>query len=217
MTIIQTDRQNSTKKDILQYLLKLGQATAQDIAEELNISPQATRRHLKDLEGEDLIEHQQIQVKIGRPQNVYHLSRLGREMFPQGYNEFAVSFLDTLKETIGEKQVNEILEKQSERKTQQYKKFLSRGSLEERMNLLAELRRDEGYMAELYHLKDDGEGKKFFLAEHNCAISDVAESYPSVCHNELAMFAEILSDCTVERTDWINNGEHRCGYLIQSK
>jgi len=28
------------------------------------------------------------------------------------------------------------------------------------------------------------------------------------------MFEEILADCTVERTHWIVNGEHRCGYLI---
>jgi DeoR family suf operon transcriptional repressor len=54
------------------------------------------------------------------------------------------------------------------------------------------------------------------LREHNCAISNVAESFPSVCGHELEMFAAVLPDCTVERTHWINNGEHQCGYLIKA-
>ncbi len=42
----------------------------------------------------------------------------------------------------------------------------------------------------------------------------MAESFPSVCGHELEMFGAVLPDCTVERTHWIVNGEHRCGYLI---
>ena len=59
--------------------------------------------------------------------------------------------------------------------------------------------------------------QQFILVEHNCAISDVAESYPSICGHELEMFAAVLPDCHVERTQWINNGEHRCGYSIEKK
>ena len=57
----------------------------------------------------------------------------------------------------------------------------------------------------------------FLFLEHNCAISNVAESFPSVCGHELEMFAAVLPDCTVERTQWIINGEHRCGYLVQAR
>jgi DeoR family transcriptional regulator, suf operon transcriptional repressor len=59
--------------------------------------------------------------------------------------------------------------------------------------------------------------KSYILAEHHCAISEVAESYPSICGHELEMFSIVLPDCTVERTHWINKGEHRCGYLIKAK
>jgi DeoR family suf operon transcriptional repressor len=60
-------------------------------------------------------------------------------------------------------------------------------------------------------------GECFILTEYNCAISHIAESYPSVCGHELEMFAVALPDCTVQRTHWLVNGEHRCGYLIQPK
>lgn len=220
MTITQPP---STKQDILQYLLKSGQATAQELADTIRISPQATRRHLKDLETEGLIEYQSIQNGMGRPQHIYHLSKAGRSLFPHRYGEFAVSFLDTLMETVGEQQVSEVLRKQWERKAVQYQQRIGTGTLKERVAKLVQLRQEEGYMAQL-HLIDPGTSKngnskqdKFILAEHHCAISEVAISYPSICDYELEMFAAILPDCTVERTHWLNNGEHSCGYLIQIK
>jgi DeoR family transcriptional regulator, suf operon transcriptional repressor len=33
----------------------------------------------------------------------------------------------------------------------------------------------------------------------------------------LEMFELALQDCKVERTHWLAEGEHRCGYLVQAK
>lgn len=205
----------STKQDILQYLLQQGQATALDLAKNLDISPQAIRRHLKDLSTDSLVEHQVVQTKIGRPQYVYQLSRQGRDRFPHRYGEFAVSFLDTLTETLGEEKVSEVLQKQWERKALDYKQHLGEGSLQQRLLKLVELRKQEGYMAEVQPVKSSSE--TYILAEHNCAIAEVAESYPKVCDHELELFSSILPECKVERTHWMNKGEHRCGYLIEAK
>ena len=203
----------ATKEEILQYLLKFPQVTAQDLAEALGLSPQAIRRHLKDLELDNFVEYQIVQEGRGRPQYRYCLSKQGHEYFPNGYNEFAVSFLDTLVETVGEQQVGEVLRKQWERKADEYRQSLGSGSLFKRVTKLVELRRQEGYMAEL-HCLEQKTPEKYILAEHNCAISDVAESYPTVCGHELEMFAAILPDCSVERTQWMNQEGHTCGYLI---
>jgi DeoR family transcriptional regulator, suf operon transcriptional repressor len=209
-----TTQQSSTKQDILEYLLKHSQATAFELAEFLHISPQAIRRHLKDLEAEDLIAYSSpAQTGIGRPQLVYHLSRQGRDRLQKSdsHGKFAVSLLDTLAETVGHDQVSSILKKQWERKAEEYRERVGKGSLEERVANLVELRKIEGYMAEFHQVESDD---SFILMEHNCAISNVAESFPSVCGHELEMFAAVLTDCTVERTHWIINGEHRCGYLV---
>jgi DeoR family suf operon transcriptional repressor len=209
-----TTESHSTKQDILKYLLKQGQATSQQLAESLDISPQATRRHLKDLEEENLIEYELVPASMGRPYYLYKLSPQGRDRFPNRYSEFALSFLDTLAETVGEEQVKVVLRKQWERKAEEYRKRLGKGSLKTRVTKLVKLRQEEGYMAELHPVEKND---RFILAEHNCAISEVAESFPSVCGHELEMFAAVLPDCIVERTHWINQGEHRCGYLIQKK
>jgi DeoR family transcriptional regulator, suf operon transcriptional repressor len=216
-----TTQQPSTKQDILRYLLKQGQANAQELADHLQISPQAIRRHLKDLETEGLILHEAVQVGMGRPNHLYQLSPQGRDRFPDRYDEFAISFLDTLTETVGHDQVSTILQKQWERKAQEYRDRLGSGSLQERVANLVKLRNAEGYMAEWYLVESENPeaqiDPKFIITEYNCAISHIAQSFPNICGHELEMFAAALQDCKVERTHWLVNGEHRCGYLIQAR
>ena len=206
----------STKDDILQFLLKRGSATAQNLATELGISAQATRRHLKDLEAEGLIVHEVSRQGTGRPQYVYELSAAGRSRFPDGYDEFALGLLETLSDSLGKDHVSEMLRQQWVRKAIEYRQMLGSSPLAERVARLVELRRAEGYMAEWEAVPqtEASEEPKFFISEHNCAISTVASSFPKVCEHELEMFAIALEGCKVERTQWMAGGEHRCGYVV---
>ena len=212
----------STKDDILQYLLKRGSATAQVLATELGISAQAIRRHLKDLEAEGLIVHEVSRGGTGRPQYIYELSTAGRSRFPDGYDEFALGLLETLAGTLGKDQVSQMLREQWVRKAIEYRQVLGAGPLADRVARLVELRRDEGYMAEWEEVPQgeadpgDPHERKFFISEHNCAISTVASSFPKVCEHELEMFAIALEGCKVERTQWMAGGEHRCGYVVSA-
>lgn len=221
MTFVQPS--SSTKDDILVYLLKQGEATAQALAEHFEVSAQAIRRHLKDLEAEALIEHRAVHEGMGRPNHLYRLSAKGRDRFPAQYDEFAISLLDTLAETVGRDQVGTILRKQWERKALEYREQVGTGTVAERVAKLVNLRQAEGYMAE-WHEVDPTEleaevavnppGPCYIITEYNCAISHIAESFPSVCGHELEMFQLALSDCAVQRTHWLVQGEHRCGYLV---
>lgn len=209
----------STKDDILQYLLKQEEATAQALAAHLDVSAQAIRRHLKDLSAEGLIEHRVAHEGMGRPNYLYFLSRKGRDRFPAQYDEFALSLLDTLKETVGQEQVKDILHRQWHRKAEDYRRQVGDGPLPERVDRLVQLRRAEGYMAEWHEVEPDteaSESARYVITEYNCAISQIAESFPSVCGHELEMFQIALPDCSVERTHWLVEGEHHCGYLVKA-
>ena len=206
------EQHTSTKQDILEYLLKQDRAIAQDLATVMDISPQAVRRHLKDLQTEGLIAYQSVSSGTGRPQHIYQLSQKGRDRFPNQYDRFAISFLDTLVENLGYEQAAKMLHHHWQKKSIDYREKLGNGVLRDRVARLVELRRQEGYMAD-YHAVD-GQNDRFILTEHNCAISQVAASFPAVCGHELEMFAAALADCQVERTHWIVGGEHQCGYLI---
>ncbi|MCU0524400.1 MAG: iron-sulfur cluster biosynthesis transcriptional regulator SufR [Elainella sp. Prado103] len=205
----------STKQDILNYLLKQSKATAQELAESLDISPQATRRHLKDLQEEGLIEHEVVRVGMGRPNYFYRLSSAGRAQFPGRYDDFAVSLLGTLADSIDKKQFNDILRKQWERKAQEYRDRVGTGSLADRVARLVELRQAEGYMAEYHPIEAENGLPRYIITEYNCAISHIAETFPTVCGHELEMFTIALEGCQVERTHWMVGGEHQCGYLVR--
>ena len=207
-----------TKEDILRFLLKRGTANAGAIAQHLEVTPQAIRRHLKSLEASELIEHESSQAGIGRPNHVYQLSRKGREHFPDQYDQFALSLLNTVADTMGPEQVSKLLKHQWQKKAKEYREKLGDAPLKDRMQVLVKLRQAEGYMAECYPAEADApESAAFVIAEYNCAIAHIAESYPTVCGHELAMFAIALPDCSVERTHWLVNGEHQCGYLVKPK
>lgn len=220
---------STTKEDILQHLLKQGDATAQDLAAAAEVSPQAIRRHLKDLELEDLIVHQAVQVKVGRPQYRYRLSKKGRSHFPDSYDRFAVSLLDTLSETVPPEQFRDILKTQWDKKIEEYRDRISSGTLHDRLLKLAELRRAEGFMSEvspldrtLHQLADAdsllaGRAEGFVVTEYNCAIANIAESFPTVCGHELELFTVLFPDCQVKRTHWMIRGQNYCGYLIQAE
>ncbi len=221
---MQIAQQSSTKQEILEYLLKHTQATALELAVALDVSPQAIRRHLKDLETEELLVYSASSpAGMGRPQHIYKLSQRGRftlrRDWADSYGDFAVSLLDTLAETVGHDQVSSILKKQWERKALEYHQKVGNGSLAQRVAMLVELRKAEGFMAEYHAVESEDSlvSEGFIIAEHNCAISNVAESFPSVCGHELEMFGAVLPDCTVERTHWIIDGEHRCGYLVRKQ
>lgn len=221
----QATQPTSSKQAILIYLRKAGQATAQTLAEHLGISPQAIRRHLKDLEAERLIRHVAQPSGLGRPQHFYQLSPQGEAQFPASYDEFALGLLNTLAETLGSEQMGSLLQQQWQRKAQEYQAQMGCGSLAKRLERLVQLRQAEGYMAEYYpypnHLAAarategaEQYAEQYVLVEHHCAIAQIAQRFPSVCGHELEMFAAALPDCRVERLTWQVNGEHQCGYWI---
>ena len=241
-----TPLQSSTKDDILRYLLRKGETSSQALADDLGISAQAVRRHLKDLEAERLIVHQPVSSGMGRPQYVYQLTDEGRSYFPEAYDRFALDLLDTLTETVSPEQFQTILRQQWQRKGQDYHHQMKHLPLEQRVKRLVELRRAEGYMTD-WHLaspefseaevtdpsdtktaahpnpgaaagEDHSTVPAFVVTEYNCAIANVSKSFPSICDYELELYTQALGeDCQVERTHWMIEGEHRCGYLIQER
>lgn len=214
---------SDTKRDILHCLLREGRLSAQELAAQLAISPQAVRRHLKDLEAQQLVTHEVLAGAVGRPQYRYAISEAGREELRQwqrrqhsgGSKGFAVELLESVAATLGPDQVQDVLEVAWRRKAIDYRQKIGNGSLADRLAQLVALRQEEGYMAEFYAVTEQDQPSAYLFTEYNCAIAAVAQSFPAVCDHELQMLAIALEDCAVERTHWIVDGEHRCGYLIR--
>lgn len=75
---------------------------------------------------------------------------------------------------------------------------------------LAQLRSDEGYMAEVRLLPDG-----FMLIENHCPICTAATSCQQFCKTELDVFQRLFEDkAVVTRTDHLLAGARRCAYKI---
>ncbi len=83
---------SSTKEQILKMLKVQKRLTVGEMAEQLQITEMAVRRHLSALEREELVESTLVRQPMGRPTNVYQLSVKGHQRFPRHYQQTMLDF-----------------------------------------------------------------------------------------------------------------------------
>ncbi len=203
--------QASTRDSVLNLLLQQGELEAGDLAEQLTISVQAMRRHLRALENDGLIECSSPSKGPGRPSYRWRLTGQGRDRFPDGSGRFALGLLDSMRASLPEQTLRDLLNQQAEDKAQRYRRLLGTGPLAERLERLADLRREEGYVT---LCSPDDDGRSWRLQEVHCSVQRIAEEFPAVCDQELLLIRRTVPDCQVERVHWRLEGGHACGFRI---
>lgn len=203
--------QAPTRETTLTLLLRQGETSAAHLANQLGISVQAMRRHLRSLEDDGLVESTPMPAGPGRPSNSWRLTDRGHQHFPDGSEHFALGLLHSMAATLPPETMVSLLTQQAIDKAGHYRQKLGSAPLEERVALLAELRRQEGYVTEL---QDAPDGQGWCLSEFHCSVQRIAEEYPVVCDQELELIRQTFPDCQVERVHWRLKGEHSCGFRI---
>ena len=201
--------QPSTRKGILAILLRLGEATANDIATRLKISVQATRRHLRGLEDEGLIEGSSSAEGPGRPSYHWQLTSQGHAQFADGSESFALTLLESLSKELSDQAFQALLHQQAQQQAAQYRERLGDGPLEQRVERLVELRKAECYVAEC-----DPEANGWVIREYHCSVMRIAEQFPCVCDQELQLIRHTFPDCQVDRVHWRLEAGHSCGFRL---
>jgi DeoR family suf operon transcriptional repressor len=202
-------REAPTRQAALTLLLRRGQATATLLAEQLGVSVQAMRRHLRSLEEEGLVEASSTGAGPGRPSNHWQLTAKGQGQFPDGSEDFALGLLASMAGSLPPGTVQTLLEQQARDKAVSYRRHLGDGSLQQRLERLVELRRREGYVAEC---SSDGDG--WLVSEFHCSVMRIAEQFPCVCDQELQLLRQTFPDCSVERVHWRLDQGHSCGFRL---
>ena len=200
-----------TREAALSLLLRLGEATAGDLAAQLHVSVQVMRRHLRTLEEEGLVEASSGATGPGRPSNRWQLTARGQDRFPDGSEAFALSLLSSIAETLPASTVQDLLERQAEEKAARYRRQLGSGPLRERLERLVDLRRGEGFVAEC---RADGSDGAWVVSEFHCSVMRLAEQFPCICDQELQLLRLTFPDCLVERVHWRLEQGHSCGFRL---
>ena len=194
--------------DVLRELKHAQPLTAKDLAEKLGVSANAIRHHLKELAAEALVTHGREQRGVGAPTFAYRLSAAGEALFPRRYEETLTDVLARLEAKVGRRAAVEIFEDRYDDLTRRMRTELDGATPAERLECIARLMNDAGYMAEW-----DERAGAFRLAEHNCAIRAVAEQFPEVCAAEEKFLAAVLG-ARVRREAHIPSGCNACEYSI---
>jgi DeoR family suf operon transcriptional repressor len=202
-----------TREAVLARLLRVGEATAADLALQLAVSVQVMRRHLRSLQEEGLVEASPAAEGPGRPSNRWRLTEAGQGRFTDGSGDFALGLLHSLSTSLSPAQIEELMLRQAEDKAAGYRGRIGAGTLPERLEQLVELRRREGFVAEL---RPDPEiAGAWVISEFHCSVMRIAEEFPMVCDQELQLIRRTFPDCQVERVHWRLEEGHSCGFRLR--
>ena len=205
---------SKTKRRIVKMLKTEGPLDAATLAERIGVSAMAIRQHLYILQDEKMVTAKERPVPLGRPAKYWELTRKADRLFPDAYAELSVSLIDSLNDAFGPDGLQRILERRTARQRASYSsRILSSMPLRRKLQKLAEIRTDEGYMAEV---RSEGAGVYLFIENH-CPICAAASSCTGLCANELVLFKSILGPgAKVGRVEHILAGERRCAYKVSS-
>ena len=199
-----------TRRQVVMALKQQGGMTADELAEHLGITAVAVRRHLANLERDQLVVHEQVKRPVGRPGFVYHLSEPANFLFPSSYHELAAQVLKAVESMFGREAIDLIFEQRRKEMERLYGARMDGDSLRERLDQLTELRGAEGYMANWEENRDGS----FMLHQHHCPIIWVAEFCGPACREEMAMMGDLL-DADITRRSHQAAGDTTCSYEIR--
>lgn len=204
------DLLGETRAAIVQHLRDAGDASVGELAEYLDISDVATRRHVDRLAEDGLVDSRTVNPGRGRPVARWSLTGRGLELFPSRYDELAHQLLDFLADS-GREQLGAFLRWRQEQQVATYADDIDGEDLPRRVEQLAELLTRDGYRAEV---EPDGDG--FTLRQQHCTIADVAADQPLLCAHEAAAFGRLLGDeVRVTRRETIAKGDGACVCHVQ--
>ncbi|HDX9580286.1 TPA: ArsR family transcriptional regulator [Bacillus pseudomycoides] len=204
----------STREELIQLLKVRGEQTVALLAEALQITEMAVRRHLSKLEKDEHIETKMVRQHVGRPMYVYCLSEKGEDLFPKQYKQFAVEMLEDLQHIGDEELVNKLLRARTDRMEEQLARRVNRKETTlERLKEIAIMQEKNGYMVRVEH---EGE-HSFILQKQNCPLMEVAEKFPQICHDEKSMYKKLLPNADVKVLSSMCGGDCFCSYRIKEK
>ncbi|WP_104380951.1 metalloregulator ArsR/SmtB family transcription factor [Sphingobacterium sp. HMA12] len=204
-----------TPADRILMLLKMrGEVTAALVATELLITKEGARKHLLNLANQGLIESYARSEGIGRPSTYYCLSALGLSKFPDSHADITVQLLQSIKQLLGENALDLLITDRESKVYQRYNNALSGiETLENKLDIMAMKRTEEGYMAEWKK-----EADSYLFIENHCPICAAATECQGFCRSELHNFQQLIGPSyTIDRIEYIIEDAARCTYRIRER
>jgi predicted ArsR family transcriptional regulator len=201
--------EDRTRDAVARLILEQGPQNAACLAEKLELSAAAIRRHLDALVEQGwLEEHEPRPVANrgrGRPARVYALTDTGRAAFPHAYDDLATTALRYLRGTGGEAAVVAFAKHRAEALAVLVSADVdAAASVNERAEALAGSLSENGYAA-----TTETGAAGIQICQHHCPVGHVAAEFPELCEAETRALEAVLGTY-VQRLATIAHGDGVC-------
>jgi predicted ArsR family transcriptional regulator len=197
-----------TRERVVRSVMVNGPSTAAALADRLELTPAAVRRHLDQLIEEGTLEAREPRSTAvrgrGRPAKVFVLTDAGRDSLDQAYDDLAVQAIRFLAETGGKEAVRQFADRRAEKIEQRFDDLVEHHPELTRTQAVAQVFTDEGYAATV---RDIPVGEQ--LCQQHCPVSHVAHEFPELCEAETAAIGRMLGR-HVQRLATIAHGDGVC-------
>ncbi|WP_408899556.1 helix-turn-helix transcriptional regulator [Nocardioides sp. R1-1] len=208
-----TETDQPTRQRVARAILVNGPSTAAALAERLELTPAAVRRHLDQLLAEGSVVARDPRPVgsrgRGRPAKVFALTERGRDAFDQQYDDLATEALRFLAETGGDDAVRAFAERRASFIERRFPEVRAAHPEASPAQVLALVFSDEGYAAAVRELPVVGEQ----LCQQHCPVSHVAHEFPQLCEAETEAIGRVLGT-HVQRLATIAHGDGVCTTCI---
>lgn len=209
---------DGTRERIFRLIVEQGPIQANTLAQILQITPAAVRRHLSNLEISDRIrtleDPSSTKRGRGRPAKRF-VAKPAAENEESAYADAALDALELLREHLGHEGIIAFAESRSDEIRDRYAAEIEKvgPDLQQRATRLAELLSQDGYAATARPLKG---GVAVQMCQGNCPVHEIAAQYPELCEAETRAFSDLLG-VHVQRLATLAGGEHVCTTHIPVK
>ena len=201
-----------TRERVARSILELGPSTAAVLAERLDLTPAAVRRHLDHLMAEGAVEAREPRVYgargRGRPAKAFAITEAGRDRFDQQYDDLAVQALRFVAETGGDEAVLAFARRRVAGIEQNFDAVVAAEPELAPSEALARALTQGGYAASV---RQGPVGEQ--LCQQHCPVSHVAHEFPQLCEAETEAIANVLGT-HVQRLATIAHGDGVCTTCI---
>jgi predicted ArsR family transcriptional regulator len=200
----------STRQEILEILKEERQATVEDLAERLELTPMTIRHHLNVMQAQNLVVASKVRrsKKVGRPRLVYTLTEAADELFPHSYGELARHLVSEVKETMGEEQAEAILLRVADRVVREAPAPIPGQTFEDRLAQVVDFMEGQGFISR-YEETEEG----FVITNINCPYRNVSREHEEVCVMDTEILTRLLG-VTPKRMSSMRSGEAACKFLL---
>jgi len=199
----------ATRKDILDYLRRQGQASVKELGDLLGLTSTGIRQHLTILERDGLIHAREERGRVGRPALVFSLTRDGDALYPKRYDMLAGLLLDEIRAMTGSRGVQSLMQRAARRLAEPLAIRMENKSLPERVQEAARIFEEQGCLVDAII----GEGE-FGIIRYTCPFPEVASNHSCVCALDVE-FLRLLLRADARLTTCILRGDRSCTYRIR--